>query len=54
MAESSRLASTDLSSDERDFRDAIRSFAEGEIKPRVRHMDENAAMDKDLIPKLFQ
>ncbi len=45
---------TILASEENDFRAAIREFAEGEIKPRVAHMEENAKIDTDLIKKLFE
>ena len=38
-------ALTMLSEDEVAFRDAVRSFAESEIKPLVTHMDEKAEMD---------
>ncbi|PIU00954.1 MAG: acyl-CoA dehydrogenase [Bdellovibrionales bacterium CG10_big_fil_rev_8_21_14_0_10_45_34] len=43
-----------LSSDEADFRDAVRQFAEGEIRPLVSQMDHEAQMDKGLIKKLFE
>jgi butyryl-CoA dehydrogenase len=49
-----RPALTILSEDELAFRDAIREFAEGEIKPLVTKMDEHAQMDQALIPKLFE
>lgn len=47
-------ALTTLSEDESDFRDAIRSFAESEVKPLVHKMDKEAQMDKELIGKLFE
>ncbi|MGE0527726.1 MAG: acyl-CoA dehydrogenase [Bdellovibrionales bacterium] len=47
-------ALTTMSEDENAFRDAIREFAEGEIKPLVSPMDEAAAMDAGLIRKLFE
>lgn len=47
-------AVTDLSTEEADFREAVRSFAEGEIKPLVSRMDHEAQMDKGLIKKLFE
>lgn len=51
---SSRPALTTLSEDESAFRDAVRSFAESEIKPQVNRMDEKAEMNPDLIKKLFE
>ncbi|MEK2688710.1 acyl-CoA dehydrogenase [Bdellovibrio sp. GT3] len=49
-----RPALTVLSEDETAFRDAVRSFAESEIKPHVTHMDEKAEMNKDILKKLFE
>ncbi len=49
-----RPAVTTLSEDELAFRDAVREFAEGEIKPLVTKMDEHAELDKALLPKLFE
>lgn len=49
-----RPALTTFSEDEIAFRDAVRSFAEGEIKPLRLHMDEKAQMDASLLPKLFE
>jgi alkylation response protein AidB-like acyl-CoA dehydrogenase len=54
MTTDARPALTHLSEDEMAFRDAIREFAEGEIRPLVNKMDEHAQMDKELLPKLFQ
>jgi alkylation response protein AidB-like acyl-CoA dehydrogenase len=51
---SARPALTTLSDDELAFRDAVRAFAEGEIRPLVSKMDESAEMDKALLPKLFE
>lgn len=51
---SSNPALTMLTDDEQAFREAVRSFAEGEIKPLVHKMDKEAAMDKALLPQLFQ
>lgn len=50
----SHLALTQFSEDEMQFRDAVRSFAEAEIKPLVSQMDEHAEMDKGLVKKLFE
>jgi alkylation response protein AidB-like acyl-CoA dehydrogenase len=49
-----RPALTTLSEDEIAFRDAVRDFAQGEIKPLVTKMDEEAHMDQALLPKLFE
>lgn len=52
--ENARPALTHLSEDEQAFREAVRDFAEAEIKPLVGKMDEHAALDKALLPKLFE
>src|SRR5918998_6077902 len=44
---------TVYSEDERMFRASVREFAEGEIRPRVEHMDEEAKMDQAIIKQLF-
>lgn len=49
-----RPALTTFSSDEQAFREAVRDFAENEIKPHVNHMDEKAEMNRDIIGKLFE
>jgi alkylation response protein AidB-like acyl-CoA dehydrogenase len=46
-------ALTQLSEDERLFRDTVRQFAAGQIAPRVRAMDEAQQMDDALIKQLF-
>lgn len=46
-------ALTMLTEDELAFRDAVREFAENEIRPLVTSMDHDAKMDKELINKLF-
>jgi alkylation response protein AidB-like acyl-CoA dehydrogenase len=46
-------ALTSLSEDERLFRDSVYEFADREIRPLVRDMDEHAKIDKGLLPKLF-
>lgn len=43
-----------LSEDEVAFKEAVRDFAEGEIKPLVSKMDEEAKMEPALLPKLFE
>src|SRR5947207_3873281 len=35
------------------FRDSCRGFAEERIKPLVRKMDEEARLEKSIIPQLF-
>jgi len=47
-------ALTSLSEDESAFRDAIRDFAESEVKPLVSSMEENCQINPDLIKKLFE
>jgi alkylation response protein AidB-like acyl-CoA dehydrogenase len=44
---------TVYSEDEQMFRASVREFAEGEIRPRVERMDEEAKMDRELIKQLF-
>ncbi len=53
-ADGVRPALTQLVEEEEMFRDAVRDFAEAEIRPRVQKMDEAARYDEDLIPKLFE
>ncbi|MBL7543967.1 MAG: acyl-CoA dehydrogenase [Bdellovibrionaceae bacterium] len=54
MQENSRPAITTWSDDESAFREAIRSFAESEIKPLVTKMDEDSQMPESMIKKLFE
>jgi alkylation response protein AidB-like acyl-CoA dehydrogenase len=42
-----------LTEDERLFRDSVRDFADAEVRPLVRAMDEHAKMDAGLLPRLF-
>jgi alkylation response protein AidB-like acyl-CoA dehydrogenase len=42
-----------LAEDERLFRDSVREFAEGRIKPLVREMDEQAKIPRSLVDQLF-
>lgn len=51
---SDRLAATDFSEDETAFRNAVREFAESQIKPLVHKMDAEQKMDQALIPQLFE
>jgi alkylation response protein AidB-like acyl-CoA dehydrogenase len=46
-------ALTTLAEDERLFRDSVFEFADREIRPHVRHMDEEAKIPRQLIDKLF-
>lgn len=54
MTDTARPAITTLSEDEVAFKEAIRSFAESEIKPLVNKMDEESQMPESLIKKLFE
>src|SRR5215471_5298058 len=45
---------TVLSEDEQLFRESCRSFAEERIQPLVRKMDEEAKLEKSVIPQLFE
>jgi alkylation response protein AidB-like acyl-CoA dehydrogenase len=47
-------ALTVLSEEESMFRDAVREFAETDIRPHVRAMDEAGQFRLDLIPKFFE
>ena len=44
---------TALSEDEQLFRDSVYEFADREVRPLVRDMDEHAKIPRDLIDKLF-
>src|ERR1700674_671714 len=46
-------ALTTLSEDERLFHDSVYAFADREIRPLVREMDEHAKISPPLIDKLF-
>src|SRR5690554_4003745 len=45
---------TMLTEEEQMFRETVRQYAEDTIAPRVMHMDEQARLDADLIPQLFE
>src|SRR6266853_4654507 len=45
---------TRLSEEEQMFRDAVRDFAEQEVRPRSAAMEQAAAIDPTLIPKFFE
>jgi len=42
-----------LSEDERLFRDSVYAFADREVRPLIREMDEQAKIPRDLVRKLF-
>ena len=44
---------TALAEDEQIFRDSVRSFAEAQVRPLVREMDDHAKIPRALIDKLF-
>jgi butyryl-CoA dehydrogenase/short/branched chain acyl-CoA dehydrogenase len=48
------LPLTDLSEEERMFRDQVRDFAEERVRPLVRRMDEEATIPRDLIDACFE
>ena len=55
MSEAERsLPLTDLSEDERSFRDLVRDFAEERIRPHVRRMDEESHIPRELIDACFE
>lgn len=54
LVDSKHPALTMWSEDEIAFRDAVRSFAETEIKPHVTEMDEKAQMKPEIVAKLFE
>ena len=45
---------TVLSEDERLFRDSVREFADAQVRPLVREMDEHAKMSPALVRQLFE
>ena len=45
---------TMLAEDEIIFRDSVREFAEAQIRPHVREMDEHAKFPRSLVDQLFQ
>jgi alkylation response protein AidB-like acyl-CoA dehydrogenase len=51
--EAARQALTALSEDERLFRDSVYEFADREVRPLVREMDEHAKISPALVEKLF-
>ena len=45
---------TQLSDEELMFRDAVAAFAEDEVRPRVKQMEDAGKLDKSLIASSFQ
>lgn len=55
MSESqTHSAVTQFSEEELAYKEAIRSFAESEIKPKVHEMDQNKQMDLGIVKQLFE
>src|SRR5215510_10852651 len=54
LVQAQAIPLTTLSEDETMFRASVREFAEGEIRPRVEHMDEVAKLDPAIIKQCFQ
>jgi len=54
MSEHRSLPLTDLSEDEKLFRDTVRGFADERIRPLVSKMDQEAKMPRDLIDACFE
>ena len=54
MAPARSLPLTDLSEDERMFRDQVRQFAESEVRPLVGKMDKEAQIPRSLIDQCFE
>ena len=48
-----RRALTALTDDERLFRDSVYEFADREVRPLVREMDDHAKIPRVLLDKLF-
>jgi short-chain 2-methylacyl-CoA dehydrogenase len=55
MSENHRsLALSDLSDDEKSFREVVRDFSEERIRPLVRKMDEESKIPRELIDACFE
>jgi short-chain 2-methylacyl-CoA dehydrogenase len=54
LSENRSLPLTNLSEDESMFRDMVRGFAEKEVAPHVRRMDEEAKIPPELVKKCFE
>jgi alkylation response protein AidB-like acyl-CoA dehydrogenase len=52
-AEQASLPLTVLSEDEHILRDSVREFAQAQVRPLVREMDEHAKIPRALVDKLF-
>jgi alkylation response protein AidB-like acyl-CoA dehydrogenase len=48
------LPLTDLSDDEKAFRDLVRDFADARVRPLVRQMDEESSIPRSLIDACFE
>src|SRR5512133_1086942 len=48
------LPLTDLSEDEKSFREVVRDFAEEKVRPLVRKMDEESRIPRELIDACFE
>jgi short-chain 2-methylacyl-CoA dehydrogenase len=53
VTEARSLPLTDLSEDEKLFREMVRQFAQDEVRPLVRQMDEESKIPRALIDKCF-
>ena len=53
MSDATTPALTQLNDEELLFKQSVYEFADREVRPLVREMDEHAKMDKGLLPKLF-
>ena len=49
-----RPALTTLSDEEQLFRDAVASFAEEEVRPRVQAMEQAGKLDPELVAKYYE
>jgi alkylation response protein AidB-like acyl-CoA dehydrogenase len=54
LTDAPRHPLTTFSDEESQFRDAVAAFADEAVRPRVAAMDRDAAMDRSLIPALFE
>ncbi|MFN8580256.1 MAG: acyl-CoA dehydrogenase family protein [Gemmatimonadaceae bacterium] len=54
LIEGARAPLTALTEDERLFRDAVATFADEEVRPRVATMERQSALDPALIAKTFE
>jgi alkylation response protein AidB-like acyl-CoA dehydrogenase len=54
VSDATTPALTQLNDEELLFKQSVYEFADREVRPLVREMDEHAKMDKALLPKLFE